>query len=215
MLRQLFPADIALTDSHSQASRAVKHLLQGRDGGCRISEQFIQGRERGVVNFTQDQAMLHHHVIPFPPIYRDLTGHFYMFKHRSAVRYVRCTSPRVLSRYMQAIWWDLKLVGQKKSGRLRCSPTPSLWLRSRAQQRLRAHLYSWRSAACTSSNVLSLLRRKTDTPWAGGRGGGGGHLLSFLVILLPLVDSDTNLSVCARVARVAAYAICNTGNWLA
>lgn len=82
--------DIALIDSQSQASRAVKHLLQGRDRGCR----FIQGHERGVVNFTQNHAMLHHHLILFPPIYRDLTGHFYMFKHISVLQYRRCTSPR-------------------------------------------------------------------------------------------------------------------------
>lgn len=70
---------------------------------------------------------------------------------------------RVLSRYAGYLMRSLTR-GKKKSGRLRCSPSLSLWLGSRAQQRLQGHLYSWRSAACTSSNVLSLLRRKTDTP---------------------------------------------------
>lgn len=70
--------------------------------------------------------------------------------------------------------------GQKESDRLCCSPSPSLWLRSRAQQRLQAHLYSWRSVACTSSNVLSLLRRKTDTLWAEEEKCGGGGRTSSL-----------------------------------
>lgn len=64
--RQQFQIDVALIDSQSQIFRAVKHLLQRRDGGYRISEQFIQGHDRGAVNFTQNQAMLHHHVTPFP-----------------------------------------------------------------------------------------------------------------------------------------------------
>lgn len=63
--RQQFQIDIALIDSQSQIFRAVKHLLQRRDGGYRISEQFIQGHDRGAVNFTQNQAMLHHHVTLF------------------------------------------------------------------------------------------------------------------------------------------------------
>lgn len=89
----------------------------------------------------------------------------------------------------------------------------SLWLHSRAQQRLGAHLYSWRGAACTSSNVLSLLRRKTDTPWGWEGGGGGAFFASpFLVILLPLVDPDANLSVCACVTRAGARALRSAGN---
>lgn len=96
--------------------------------------------------------------------------------------------------------------GQKESDRLCCSPSPSLWLRSRAQQRLRAHLYSWRSAACTSSNVLSLLRRKTDTLWAeeekwGGEGRGGGATsslsLSFSRLLQMLTQTRVFACLCA------------------
>lgn len=112
--------------------------------------------------------------------------------------------------------------GQKESDRLCCSPSPSLWLRSRAQQRLRAHLYSWRSAACTSSNVLSLLRRKTDTLWAEEEKWGGGEVEE----APPLSPCHSPAScrcwhrpeclrVCACVAWVAANIICQTENWLA
>lgn len=55
-LRQLLQMDIALIDSESRASRAVKHLLQGRDGGCRISEQFIQGHERRGSKFHSESG---------------------------------------------------------------------------------------------------------------------------------------------------------------
>lgn len=137
----------------------------------------------------------------------NLTGHCDVFKHRYVPRYCRCTSPRgalVLCKLSDEILNS----GQKESDRLCCSPSPSLWLRSRAQQRLRAHLYSWRSTACTSSNVLSLLRRKTDTPWAE-EGGTSSLSLSFSCLLWMLTH---DLSVCACVARAGAYVTCNTEN---
>lgn len=61
-----------MIDSQIQA-RTVKYLLPGRDGGSRISARSIQGHERGVVNFTWNQAVLHGHVILSAIIYSQVT----------------------------------------------------------------------------------------------------------------------------------------------
>lgn len=161
--RRLLEMGIALIDSQSLASRPVKHLLQGRDRGCRMSSQPIQGHEiRGLASCsTRRQVMLHHHVILLTPIPRNM--------HIRAQRHIVVPPERKSSGCSRTMQSDEILnPGQKKSGRLCGSPSLSLWLRSWAQHRFQAHLYSWRSATCIPSNVLSLLKRKTDMPCAGG-----------------------------------------------
>lgn len=133
-------------------------------GGCRVPEQSTQGQDRGgVADYTQNHTMLHRHVMLFPSIYR-LDRTFNMLKHGQMLWCCWCRGPLIPCGLSDEILNS----GHKESGRLGGSSSQSLWLRSRAQQRLHSHLYSCRNATCIPSNVLSLLRGKTDTLWAGG-----------------------------------------------